>query len=299
MVSFGRTRLLLLFVAALVLLAGERSASAAAGVKVFHSERDDGTPAGPARVHGPTLVHVYFENAGVAPAPGLACTPASGGSEVCQWAVRFTASGGLVISDVAWNGVPIAPVEDDEPTSPATERNGTGGSSVAGQWGSTKIATVAVTGIGAGGVPGELILETPAGFGFVDRNGEAGPVDTGTQVLARTAPLPWRGLSANQTQSCGIAGNGELHCWGTLAGAPPAGSYQEVDAASGAACALDADNAVVCWGGLVPPIGSPSYLQLAAGDGHICGLLPSLAVECFGDDSGPTSVEDTEPAGHF
>ena len=36
--------------------------------------RDDGLPGVPAVVHGPTIVHVYFDNGSVAPAVGEECT---------------------------------------------------------------------------------------------------------------------------------------------------------------------------------------------------------------------------------
>ena len=87
-----------------------------AQLEVYHSARDDGFDSGPAQVHGLTLVHVYAKlNGGViGPNPGESCKPGTPASdEICQWAVRLTAQGGLVIADVAWGDA----VEDDGPTS--------------------------------------------------------------------------------------------------------------------------------------------------------------------------------------
>src|SRR3990172_7165084 len=86
------------------------AAPARAAVPVFASDRDDGTDTGLASINGPTLVHVWFD-AGATPGPGgREAQPAGGGSHVCQWAVQFETTGNLVISDVAWSGVPIPPV---------------------------------------------------------------------------------------------------------------------------------------------------------------------------------------------
>lgn len=191
--------------------------TARADIPVYASDRDDGFDTGVAAVNGPTLVHVWFDAGNTAATPGLECQPAGGGSEVCQWALQFLTTGNLVISDVAWNGSPIAPVEDDEPTSPAVLRAGTGGDAVLGQIGRRKIATVALS-----GTSGELLVATPTGMGFVDRNGAAHNVATvageaaGVHEIARAAVLPWRDISATQTTTCGVLGNGDLRCWGAM-----------------------------------------------------------------------------------
>src|SRR5574342_177268 len=146
---------------------------ARAAVPVYASDRDDGVDSGVVTINGPTLVHVWFDAGNTAGTSGLECQPFGGGSHVCQWAVKFSTTGNLVISDVAWNGTPIPPVEDDEPTTPAVLRSGTGGDAVAGQLGRQKIATISVS-----GTFGELQITTPTGMGFVDRNGVAQPVAT-------------------------------------------------------------------------------------------------------------------------
>jgi hypothetical protein len=131
--------------------------SAGAALSVYQSTRDNGIDSGPARIHGHTLVHVYFNN-GSTPAALASnrCTPL-GGDEICQWAVRFETTGNLKIVDVAW-GAGI--IEDDLPSMAATQLDGTGGDAVNGNLGATKLATVAVS-----GTEGELRLRRrPAGF---------------------------------------------------------------------------------------------------------------------------------------
>jgi hypothetical protein len=247
---------------------------AGAQVPVFASARDDRVASGVVEIRGHTLVHVYFDNGITAPVPGQNCTPSSGGDEICQWAVRLVTTGNLVIADVAWQG---APVEDDEPTSPATLRNGTGGDAVIGQVGPTKLASVAVT-----GTSGELRLETPPGFGFVDRNGVAQPVDPSTQVLARVAKLGWESVGAAGNQICGVLGDGSAICWGETPTGPPPGIFAEVAATVGGGCALKHDGPVACWGSMSQPP-SPAYVQIAGGTFHVCGLLPNLEIECWAD----------------
>jgi len=274
--------------------------SARADIAVFASDRDDGFDTGVVAVSGPTLVHVWFDAGNTASTPGLECQPAGGGSEVCQWAVKFLTTGNLVISDVAWNGSPIAPVEDDEPTSPAVLRAGTGGDALLGQIGRRKIATVALS-----GNLGELRIATPTGMGFVDRNGAAQSVAivageaAGVHTIARATTLPWRDISATQTTTCGVLGNGELRCWGASVSGLAAGSYTEVDTVAGGGCALTTQGTIDCFGNAPSSPPSTEYIQLASGTGHLCGLLPSLDVECWGDDSSPGSVETSEPPGPF
>ncbi|MBW2293178.1 MAG: hypothetical protein JRG94_12840, partial [Deltaproteobacteria bacterium] len=269
---------------------------AVAQVSVYGSLKDFGSDPGTVEINGPTLVYVYMDGGSIPGTPDQECEAAGGGDHICQWAVRFGTTGDLVISDVAWEGLPV--VEDDEPTVvPAVARDGTGGDAINGELAATKIAAVSVS-----GTNGVLQIETPSGFGFVDRNGTAQSVVTepgeavGVNVLARTRSLPFKNLSSRQTMSCGVLGNGEIRCWGTVAGSPPAGSFNEVDATSIGGCALDADDLVSCWGSLPAPP-STTYVQLASGVGHVCGLTPSLDPECWGDDASAGSVEVDEPFG--
>lgn len=272
--------------------------SAEAQVSVYGSLKDFGSDPGTVELNGPTLVYVYMNGGSIPGTPGQECEAVGGGDHICQWAVRFGTTGDLVISDVAWEGSPI--VEDDEPTvAPAVERDGTGGDAVLGDLGPTKIATVALS-----GTNGALQIETPMGFGFVDRNGVAQLVATepgeaaGVNVLAVTGNLPFKDFSSEQTRSCGVLGNGELRCWGTPAADPPVGSFVEVDATSIGGCALDSQNLITCWGSLPAPP-SAEYIRLTSGIGHVCGLTPTLDPECWGDDASPSSVEEDELAGPF
>ena len=284
------------FVFACALLAVTSAADAA--VSVYASERDDGIDAGPVAIVGPTLLHVYMNPGTNAGTPGAECTLASGGDHVCQWAVAFSTTGDLVISDVAWAG---SPVEDDEPSSaPSTRRRGTGGDAVNGQLGPSKLATVSVSGTAGG-----LVIDTSdVGFGFVDALGaiEDVAIDVGEptamHTLATAIASPYLDLSAQASMSCGVLGTGELRCWGATVGTPPAGSFEEVDATSIGGCARAPDDTVSCWG-LLPNPPSASYVQLVSGTGHVCGLTPDLEPECWGDDSLAGSVEMSEPAGPF
>jgi hypothetical protein len=167
-----------LWIAVAVASIGLVPATAAADpreISVYQSGLDDGVDTGPARVLGHTIVHVYFDPGSTAPLVAAeACEQNAGTSdEICQWAVRLATSGNLVIADVAWGDED--PIEDDEPTAPSDERDGTGGSAASGELGPTKLATVAVT-----GTYGDLRLFTPDGlpdtpghFGFVDEDGGA------------------------------------------------------------------------------------------------------------------------------
>ena len=164
-------------------------------VDVYLSAADDGSDSGPAAIRGHTVLHVYFDGGAAAPNPGEECDPdATASDEVCQWAARLETSGNLAIVDVAWGG---AALEDDEPTAPAMLRDGTGGDAVNGNFGPSKLATVAVA-----GSFGELWLktpdvpDTPGAFGFVDKSGAISMVGMGTdRVLLASVPTPWLDVS--------------------------------------------------------------------------------------------------------
>jgi hypothetical protein len=285
----------LIAVAALIAAGGALVAgaprSAGAALSVYPSDRDDGLPSGPLEVRGRAIIHVYFNNGNTAPSTGNECT-ASGADEICQWAVRLSTSGNLVINDVAWGEDTL---EDDEPTAPASERDGTGGDAELGELGASKIATVAVT-----GTQGELRLftpdanppGTPGKFGLVDKDGGILTVGAQGVLLAAAPSLPWSGVSSASAQSCGALANGELRCWGTVTGTPPTGTaFRQVVTGSDFGCALDGDDAISCWGSAPTP-DSSDYLQLAAGPGHACGVTPLLDIECWGG----TTITDA-PAG--
>jgi alpha-tubulin suppressor-like RCC1 family protein len=255
---------------------------ASAALSVYQSSRDNDLDSGPAQIHAIALVHVYFNNGNNAPAPGNACTPA-GADEICRWAVRFETTGNLKIVDVAWgNGV----IEDDPPIAPATQIDGTGGDSVNGDVGATKIATVSVR-----GTEGQLRLTLPAGFGFADRNAVAltPSMPQGYVLIAEAAGMPWTGVSANEDHVCGVLGNGELRCFGDAFTGSPAipgmGAARQVAVGHDFACAIDYQFLVSCWGSIgAPPSGQ--YLMLAGGAAHMCGLRPDLGVECWGGSVG-------------
>jgi hypothetical protein len=287
--------------------------ASSAALSVYHSEYDDGvqTGSGVATVRGRTVVEVYFHRNGgaTAPAGGQECadTPGVPSDEICQWAVRLATTGDLVIVDVAWG---TATFEDDEPTDPATQRDGTGGDARNGQLGPSKLASVAVT-----GTYGELRLftpaasppDTPGSFGFVDEDGGILPVDGAGELLAAAPELPWRSVSSNTNRSCGALGNGEIRCWGSGGGGtlPTGTAFRQVVTGGDFGCALDFDDAISCWSGSTPPsLTGTHYLQLAAGSGHVCALTPELMLECAGslivipdDDEDPNY--DPAAAGPF
>jgi len=268
----------------------------AGALEVYASDRDDGFSSPAILVGGRAVVHVYFKQGETEPANGSECT-ASGGDEICQWAVRLATSGNLVIADVAWGDDTL---EGDEPTAPATERDGTGGDVKYGEVGASKIATVALVGTG-----GELRLftpdadppDTPGQFGFVDNNGAILTVDSGGVLLAEAPVMPWSGVSSSGVQSCGALGNGEIRCWGTVTGTPPtSAAFYQVVAGSDFGCALDYDGQASCWGNALTPDPAGQYfIQLAAGPDHACGLAPDLAVECFGGTLITDAPEETGP----
>jgi hypothetical protein len=267
---------------------------------VYHSENDDGAQigSGVATVHGRTVVNVYFHRNGgaSAPAAGQECadTPVDDSDEICQWAVRLATTGDLVIVDVAWV---TSTFEDDQPTAPATERDGTGGDARNGQLGAAKLARVAVT-----GTYGELRLftpdasppGTPGKFGFVDEDGGILQVAAEGVLLAEAPDLPWRSVSSHTNRSCGVLGNGEIRCWGSGGGGtlPTGTAFRQVVTGGAFGCALDFDNAVSCWSGSTPPsLTGTDYLQLAAGSTHVCALTPELMLEC----AGTLTVDPSDP----
>ena len=277
-----KTSAMVRWAAALVAVAITAPGIAQAALSVYQSTRNNGLDSGAAQLHGQTLVHVYFNNGQNAPSPASNACTASGADEICQWAVRFETTGDLKIIDVAW-GTGI--IEDDPPIAPATVLDGTGGNAVNGNVGATKIATVALV-----GTTGELRLKTPAGFGFVDRNGVALTVGGAGVLIAQGAGMPWASVSANQNHVCGLLGDGELRCFGAaFTGSPPIPSAatpaRQVAVGHDFACALDFSNNISCWGSIGAPTSS-QYLVLAAGASHMCGLRPDLSVECWGGSIG-------------
>jgi len=259
--------------------------SGLAQVAVYHSVHDDGFDDGPASVRGHTVIHAYFKYNGAATAPNPAeeCSAGTASSdEVCQWAVRLKTTGNLRIVDVAWGG---GTVEDDTPSTPADERDGTGGVAVLGQFGAAKIATIAVI-----GTEGDLRLYTPdfpaapGEFGFVDKEGDIQKVDVGGVLLAAAPVMGWRALSSANGQACGALANGEIQCWGAVSGIPSDIVAREVAVGDDYGCALDFSDGISCWGGIVPaiPTVDKEYLRLAAGPVDICALTPSLDIECYG-----------------
>jgi hypothetical protein len=253
-----------------------------AQIAVYHSEHDDGFDDGPASVRGHTLVHAYFKynDGATAPGPGEECSAGAAASdEVCQWAIRLKTTGNLKIVDVAWGG---GTVEDDTPSTPADERDGTGGVAVLGQFGAAKLATIAVS-----GTEGELrlytpdSLEAPGAFGFVDKEGDIQTVDVGGVLLAAAPAMGWHSISSANGQSCGALANGEIQCWGSVTGTPPIVAAREVATGDAFGCALEYDGLISCWGS-APPIPIAEYLMLAAGPADICALTPSLNIECYG-----------------
>jgi len=254
-----------------------------AQVVVFQSPQDNLIPGTePIEIRGHSLVHVGFDNGDFAAQPGQACSD-QGGDEICQWAVRFKTTGNVKIVDVAWaSGV----VEDDEPLNPATGRSGTGGDPINGDVGSTRIATVTVS-----GTIGDLRLLTPVSFGFLDKDGDLLKVDSAGVVLARAPELGWSRISANGDNTCGTLTNGDLICVGAefSIGGPPSGAYRSVAVGLDYGCVLDFHHQISCWGNLPAPPSS-EYQLLAAGDGHMCGLLPTLQAECWGGAIGPPAA---------
>jgi len=253
-----------------------------AQISVYHSEHADGFDDGPAIVHGHTLVHAFFKYNGgvVSPNPAEECSTGTASSdEICQWAVRLKTTGNLKIVDVAWGG---GTVEDDTDSTPATERDGTGGIAVLGEFGAAKLATIAVS-----GTVGELRLytpdsgEAPGAFGFVDKEGVIQTVDVGGVLLAEAPVMGWQSISSADGQSCGALENGEVKCWGTAPGVPPAWAAREVAVGDAFGCALDYGGQISCWDSY-PPIPFDTYLMLAAGPADICAVTPSLDIECYG-----------------
>jgi hypothetical protein len=63
------------------------------------------------------------------------------------------------------------------------------------------------------------------------------------------------GIGASDEQTCAIAADQSLVCWGARRGGmvPPTGTYQAIDGGAGYACGLTTSGGIRCWGdGQVP-----------------------------------------------
>jgi alpha-tubulin suppressor-like RCC1 family protein len=91
-----------------------------------------------------------------------------------------------------------------------------------------------------------------------------GAADPGSYVSlpqpVAAADTPWRRLSRGYAQTCGLAADGALDCWGqrtgsgdTTAGLPTriesAEPFTAVSAGGTHACAIGRDERAYCWGG--------------------------------------------------
>jgi Regulator of chromosome condensation (RCC1) repeat len=261
-----------------------------AAVSVYASAHDDGVPSSGVEIRGgQALVHVWF-NPGYNGSIGAPCI-GTGTSEICSWGVDLVTTGNLVIVDVQWNQLDSELVVTPTPPQPTTRIRGTAGYGVT-HVGPTKIATVSVA-----GSDGELRLETPVAVstsGFLHSDGVTREHVADT-TLAVTPYLPWQEISLNGGYACGVLGNGETRCWGTLSGSSASGARRHVTTVgAGGECYLDYAGTYQCYN---PPAGGgpfgPTLLQIAGGETHVCGLTPDLQVQCLGSISGPI------PAGPF
>lgn len=146
--------------------------------------------------------------------------------------------------------------------------------------------------------------------------------DSSTVVVRGAAPLPaarFRAVSAGATGSCGVAGAGAAHCWGTnSAGELGTGSsrmltatvspvgvrtgtrFARVAAGERFACGLTAAGRAYCWGdnlfgqlgdgtddwraAPVPVRSDGPFASLAVGYEHACGLTADGVALCWGSN---------------
>ena len=125
----------------------------------------------------------------------------------------------------------------------------------------------------------------------------------GTNEYGQASPPGGRftQVSAAAAQTCAIAEDRSLHCWGVeFDGSPtPTGQFSHVDVGGHHACAVRLDGTLVCWGRntegqAAPPAGV--FTHVAVGSDHSCALQPDGDATCWGlDDEG----QATPPTGTF
>jgi alpha-tubulin suppressor-like RCC1 family protein len=160
-------------------------------------------------------------------------------------------------------------------------------------------------------------LVTGAGVGWTRIIARTDTVSGSAIVVVRAGPLRWTALGAGRTDTCGLAVEGDVLCWGAgydgelgdsgLAGRdstipfPVAGGRRYVSLAVGAshACALTSGGLAYCWGSngstqagapraktsfnqptLVP--GVSNFTAIAAGFSTSCGLTADSLALCWG-----------------
>ena len=103
-------------------------------------------------------------------------------------------------------------------------------------------------------------------------------------------PGAWTAVAAGELQTCGVARNGGLVCWGAwptrLSGAP-AERYVAVDTNGYDTCVLTESGQVLCGAAdgldLRPISGDLRISQISVGLNRICGVTDAGAVVCWGD----------------
>ena len=97
-----------------------------------------------------------------------------------------------------------------------------------------------------------------------------------------------KSIAAGQDESCGIASDGTIACWGATdlgIHTPPSGTFEALDLGRDHACALDLNQDIECWGldesgSTQPPSGS--FIALSMGNAFGCGIGSDQTLACWG-----------------
>ena len=107
-------------------------------------------------------------------------------------------------------------------------------------------------------------------------------------VVDVPASMRFSAVSTGANHSCGLRGDGSIHCWGSNPfgqADSPAGQFRALSAGANHSCGLRGDGSIHCWGSnALGQANAPPgrFAALAAGWGHTCGLRIDRSVECWG-----------------
>ena len=187
-----------------------------------------------------------------------------------------------------------------------------------------QVATVSggvVTGVGPGTADISALSEGKTGTWSIEVAAAGGPVaTTGGTGAAGSALLPRRSIAAGGVFTCGVAGSGQVVCWGAgrdgLVALAGVSGLSGLSLGAGYGCGLAAGGKAFCWGDnksgqlgdgsttsrtdAVAVSGDLSFSQISVGNAHTCGLIGGKAY-CWGkNDKGQlgdgTTTDRKKPA---
>lgn len=118
-------------------------------------------------------------------------------------------------------------------------------------------------------------------------SGQCWGYDGNGQVDVPAEPLGagWVSIQAGADQSCGLAADGLITCWGANTALAPTGFFRAMAVGNNHSCAIRTDGRLACWGGnwagqSNPPEGT--FVAVTAGEQHSCAIRSDGARQCWG-----------------